>query len=146
MKIPFDIVGSKEKAVAIISYNFAGSAKKAAKEKMRNHKNVKSVLKKTGARKGKYRISPVKLVLGDKNTEVVHKEYGYVLKLDPRKVYFSTREGEERQRIANMVRNGEKVLVMFCGIAPYIVAIAKKHKAQKIVGIDINPKAVKYAK
>lgn len=145
-RIAFDVIGSKEKSVAIIGTNYPKKEKRIAEEIMRRHKSVRSVLKKLAERKGKFRLYPCKLILGDKNTEVIHKEYGYFLKLDPQKVYFSPREGEERQRIAGMVKKGESVLVMFCGAGPYIVAIAKRKKAERIVGIDINPEAVKYAK
>lgn len=145
-RIAFDVIGNKEKAVAIFGANYPKNEKRIAKEIMERQKNVKSVLKKLAERKGEYRLYPCKLVLGDKNTEVVHREYGYFLKLDPQKVYFSPREGEERQRIAEMIKKGEKVLVMFCGAGPYIIAIGKKRKAKEIIGVDINPKAVKYAK
>ena len=145
MRIAYDLIGNKEKAVAIIGANYK-TGSKIAKEIMRRHKSVKSVLKKLAERTGKYRLYPVKIIAGKKNTEVVHKEYGYFLKLDPQKVFFSPREGEERQRIASMVKAGEIVLVMFCGAAPYPIAIAKKGKAEKIIGIDINPEAVRYAK
>jgi tRNA (guanine37-N1)-methyltransferase len=145
IRIPYDIIGSKGKQVALVGMNFRMNSK-IAKEIMRRHKSVKSVLKKYEKRKGKYRLYPVKLILGNKNTEVIHKEHGYSLKLDPQKVYFSPRESTERQRIADMIKGGERVLVMFCGAAPYIVAIAKRRKAKEIIGIDINPNAVKYAK
>ena len=145
VKIAYDLIGGKDKAVAIIGVSYKSNSK-IAKEIIKRHKAVKSVLKKLGERKGKFRLYPVKLLAGDKDTEVIHKEHGYFLKLDPQKVFFSPREGEERQKIARMVKQGELVLVMFCGAGPFVVAIAKNSKAEKIVGIDINPEAVKYAK
>ncbi len=144
-RIAYDLVGSEKKAVALIWNNFK-SNRKIAREIMKRHKAVKSVLKKISVRKGKFRLYRTRLVLGSKNTEVVHKEYGYFLKLDPRRVFFSPREGNERQKISRMIKRGEKVLVMFCGAAPYIIAIAKAKKAEKIVGIEINPIAVRYAR
>ncbi len=135
----FDIVGNRNKAVAIIEGD-----KKQAVEILEKYKNVKSVLKKISGREGIYRIYRMRLLAGEKNTEVVHKEYGYLLKLDPRKVYFSPREAEERQRIAKKVRNGERILVMFSGVAPYAIAIAVK-KSCEIVCVEINKKAVEYA-
>ncbi|MCD6477202.1 MAG: methyltransferase domain-containing protein [Candidatus Aenigmarchaeota archaeon] len=134
----FDIIGSREKAVAIID-------KQEQLEKiLKNYKHVKSVLLKLGPRTGKYRKYKLKLIWGDKNTEVIHKEYGYKLKLDPKKVYFSPREANERQRLAKLAKNNEKILVMFSGIAPISIAINKK-KNCKITNIEINPDAVKYA-
>lgn len=135
----FDIIGSKEKAVATIEKDG-----KLAKEIMKSHKNVKSVLQKTSGRKGIHRIYKLKLLAGSKNTEVVHREYGCLFKVDPRKVYFSPREAEERQRIAKKVKKGEKILVIFSGIAPYAVQIAKIKKCD-ITCVEINKKAVEYA-
>ncbi len=136
----FDIIGSREKAVAIIEGD-----KKQALEILSRYKNVKSVLKKVSGRRGVYRTYRLRLLAGEKNTEVVHKEYGYILKLDPRKVYFSPREAEERQRIAALAKDGERILVMFSGVAPYAIAIAKKKRCE-VVCVEINKKAVEYAK
>jgi len=150
IKMPssYDVIGSKEKAVAIveISDKFKGKEKKIAEEILKRHKNVKSVLKKLSSRKGIFRTREYELLLGDKNTEVIHIEHGYRLKLDPRKVYFSSREGTERQRSANEVKSGEIILVMFSGIASFPIAIARKQpKVGKIVAVEINQEANKYA-
>jgi tRNA (guanine37-N1)-methyltransferase len=142
----FDIIGNKEKAVAIVEIAEGEDEKKIAEEIMKKHKNVKSVLKKISERKGELRLRDYELIAGDENTEVVHKEYGYFLKLDPQKVYFSPREAKERQRIAEQVKPGEKVLVMFSGIAPIAIAIAKKQpEVEKIYCIEINKDAHEYA-
>jgi tRNA (guanine37-N1)-methyltransferase len=64
--------------------------------------------------------------------------------LDLAKVYFSPRLSHERGRIAAHVRSGEKVLVMFAGVGPFALVIAKKQKDAKVVGIELNPEAVRY--
>jgi len=144
MRIAYDIIGNKEKAVALLGVNVK-NPKKAAKEIMKRHKNVKSVLQKLSERTDIFRLYPIKLLAGSKNTEVIHKEHGYLLKLDPKKVYFSPREATERQRIAEMVRPGENILVFFSGAAPYSIAISKKEPLCKITNVEINLKAVEYA-
>ncbi len=144
----FDIIGSKQKAVAIVEIPEELKKKQLliANAIMHLHKNVKSVLAKVSARKGELRLREYELIAGNSDTEVVHKEYGYLLKLDPQKVYFSPREGMERQRIAQQVKAGEKILVMFSGCAPYAIAIAKKQPdVDKIYCIELNPDAHKYA-
>lgn len=143
-KYAFDVIGSKQKAVAIIDSRFENE-KQIAQDILKRHKNVKSVLKKKGGRKGTYRIYNLKLVAGSRDTEVIHKEHGYFLKLDPKKTYFSPRESTERKRIADKVKPKENVLVMFSGIGPYTIAIAKKRPKAKIVSIEINLDAVIYA-
>jgi tRNA (guanine37-N1)-methyltransferase len=145
----YDIIGSREKAVAIVEIpeKLEPKEKLIAKALMKSNKNVKSVLKKISERKGKSRLRELELLAGNSNTEVIHKEYNYSLKLDPQKVYFSPREATERQRIAKQVKPNETVLVMFSGIAPFPIAIAKKQlQVNKVYGIEINKDAHEYAK
>lgn len=140
-----DIVGSKEKAVAIIDVP-EEKIEDAVNEIKKRYKHVKSILLKLGGREGIYRIYSTKLIWGDSNTEVIHKEYGYLLKLDPLRVYFSPREAEERKRISKLIKPNERVLVMFSGVAPFAIAIAKAQpKVSEIVCVDINLTAVQYA-
>jgi len=144
MRIPFDVIGSREKAVAIIEVP-EGEERTAADEILGRYKHIKSVLAKQGGRQGTFRTCKYKLVAGSKNTEVVHRESGYLIRLDPQVVYFSPRESEERKRIAEMVRPGENVLVMFSGVGPFAIAIAKKQPKCSVVCMELNPKAVEYA-
>ncbi len=139
----YDILGSKEKSVAIIEE--IENPLELAKQIMKEHKNVKSVLMKLTKRKGIERKRDYKFILGDKNTEVIHKENYCRFKLDPQKVYFSGREGTERLRIAEMVKLKETVLVMFAGVGPFSILTAKKQKdVNKIPSIEVNPDAVEY--
>ncbi|MBN2202997.1 MAG: methyltransferase [Candidatus Aenigmarchaeota archaeon] len=144
MRIAYEIVGSREKSVAIIGSDVK-NPKKAAEEIMQRHKAVLSVLQKTDKRQGKFRLHPSRLIKGKRDTEVVHKENGYLIKVDPRKSYFSPREATERQRIVEKVKGDENVLVMFSGVAPFAIAIAKKHPHTKITCVEMNLEAVKYA-
>jgi tRNA (guanine37-N1)-methyltransferase len=149
MSKSFDIIGSKEKAVAIIeiSDEEVGKEREIAEKILKEHNNVRSVLKKESARRGDYRTRQYKLIAGDENTEVLHKEHGYALKLDPQKAYFSNRESTERQRVAKLVKAGEFVMVMFAGVGPYAIAIAKTQPdVDKIIAVEINPDAVEYMK
>ncbi|MBI5872282.1 class I SAM-dependent methyltransferase family protein [archaeon] len=145
----FDTIGSRDKAVAIVEIpeELEMKEKIVAETIMQNNKNVKSVLKKVSERKGEFRSREYELLAGDTNTEVIHKEYGYLLKLDPQKVYFSPREATERQRIANQVKPDETVMLMFAGICAYGIAIGKiRPDIKKIIAIEINPSAVDYMK
>lgn len=142
----FEIVGNREKAVAIIDWDekYDLYKKEIASAIMSLNKNVKSVLFAKTGRKGELRLYEFDII-GDKNTEVIHKEHGYFLKLDPQKVYFSPREATERQRISSKVKEGEKILYLFSGISPFAIAIAKRIKDVKIFCVEINKNAVKYA-
>lgn len=144
----YDVVGSEEKAVAIVEIPEELKSKKklVAEALMKLNKNVSSVLNKVSGRKGNYRLEDLELLAGDKDTEVIHKEHGCMLKLDPQKVFFSPREATERQRIASQVEAGETVLVLFSGVGPYAIQIGKKQpEINKIYCIEINPSAHEYA-
>lgn len=145
----FEVIGSREKAVAIVEISPELESKKKiiAQKIMELHKNVKSVLKKNSERKGEFRTREFELVAGDEDTEVLHKEYGYILRINPEIAYFSEREGIERQRIAQQVKENEVVMLMFAGIGSYAIAIVKKQpKIEKIYAIELNPQAVEYIK
>ncbi len=112
----------------------------------RFHTNVNVVAKKDSITKGKYRIRKIKVLVGDKRTETVHRESGVRLKTDLNKAYFSPRLGTDRSRIANLVKKNENILIMFAGVGPYALVIAKKNPDVKITGIEINKDAVGYFK
>jgi tRNA (guanine37-N1)-methyltransferase len=143
----YDIIGSKEKAVAIVEIPEGSKENEIANGILARHKNVKSILKKISRRKGTFRTSEYKLLAGEENTEVIHKENYCSFKLDPRLVYFSSREGTERSRIASKVKPKETVMLMFAGIGAYAIITAKKQpKVNKIISIEINPVAFEYMK
>jgi len=144
----FDVVGSKGKAVALVEIKdeLKSKEKMIGEAILKICKPVKSVLKKVSERKGVFRLKNFKLIAGDRNTEVFHKEHGCLFKLDPKKVYFSPRESTERLRIASLVKPQENVLVMFSGVSPFSIVLAKKQpKVDKVYSIEINPEAHKYA-
>ena len=142
----FDLIGNKDKAVAIIEIPKELEKKEAliAKTIMKKHNNVKSVLKKTSPIKGVYRPRDYVLIAGNKNTEVMHVENGCRFLLDPMHVYFSPRESTERMRISEKVMEGETVMIFFAGIGPFPITIEKKAKPSRIIAIEINPSAVEY--
>lgn len=139
----FDVVGS----IAIIEFpeKLKKEKKLIAKAMLDVNKNIKTVLEKTSERKGKLRLRQHRFLAGQRKFETLHKEYGCVFKVNPAKVYFSPRELTERQRIAEQVKPREKVLVMFSGINPYGIIIAKKQLSAEVAGVEINKAAVKYA-
>ena len=101
----FEIIGNKEKAVAVIEISDSIKKRKRiiAQAIMEHHKNIKSVLEKISARAGIFRTRKYRLIAGDRDTAVIHKESGCLFKLDIRKTYFSPREGTERLRIADLL-------------------------------------------
>ncbi|MBI2233059.1 MAG: class I SAM-dependent methyltransferase family protein [Candidatus Aenigmarchaeota archaeon] len=142
----FDIIGNREKAVAIIEIpeKLQKKSRIIANALMKQHRNVKSVLEKSSPRKGIYRTRDYGFIKGDKNTEIMHVENGCRLLLDPQKVYFSPREGTERQRIVQQVSKKEIVMVFFAGAGPFAIVIAKKSKPKRVIGIELSEAAIDY--
>ena len=142
----YDIIGAKNKALAIVEIDeeLRSFEQQIAAAIMRIHKNVDSVLAKESKRTGDFRIRALRLVTGDPDTEIIHRESGCIFKLDPKKAYFSPRESMERDRIVDKIREGEKILVMFSGVGSFPIRIAKKHERVKVTAVEINPHAHNY--
>jgi len=107
------------------------------------HKHVKTILRKRGEVRGEFRIADYEIIYGHE-TETVAKEHGCSFRVDVRKAYYTSRLSGERERIARMVRDGERVLVMFAGVGPYAIVIAKLSSPSEVVGVELNPEAVRY--
>ncbi|MBS3125233.1 50S ribosomal protein L11 methyltransferase [Candidatus Woesearchaeota archaeon] len=107
--------------------------------------NVKVVAVEQGEHKGAFRRQKLKVVAGEKRLVTTHKESGVVLALDVEKCYYSPRLGSERLRVASLITPGEKVLVAGSGVGVYPIVLAKHSVAAKIVGVEINPVAHKFA-
>lgn len=108
---------------------------------LKQHHNISTVVKKEKIHSGIYRTRTVKVLAGKRKKETVHSENGVKVKVHLEKMYFSSRLANERLRIAKLVKKGEEVLVMFSGIAPYPLVIAKNSPAKKIYAVEINPLA-----
>lgn len=106
--------------------------------------HIKVVAKKVGIHSGVYRAQKLKVIAGEKRKVTVCRENNVLLKLDVEKCYFSPRLSTERKRVADLVKEGEDVLVMFSGVAPYNCVIAKNTLAKSVYGVEINPVAHKY--
>ncbi|MBU0530299.1 MAG: class I SAM-dependent methyltransferase family protein [Nanoarchaeota archaeon] len=141
LKTSFDQIG--EIAIIEVPEELVPKEKVIAEAIMKVNKNIKTVCKKLGERAGELRLRSVKVISGKKKTETIHKEHGCRFKLDVKKDYFSPRESTERQRIAEQVKPGETVLVMFSGVGPFSIVIAKK--ARHVYEVELNKHACKMA-
>ena len=103
--------------------------------------NIKTVLARKGAVAGEYRIRDYRYICGRHSFQVLYKENGCVFSFDIRKTFFYSRLYFERNRIASAAADGEKVMVMFAGIGPFAIEIAKGSPNSEIVAIELNPYA-----
>jgi len=140
----FDIVGD-----ILIFADFPEELKK--KERvvgdlfLKRLKNIRVVCRKTKQYSGVYRTPKLKIIAGARRKVATYRENNCVMRLDIEKCYFSPRLGNERKRIASLVKPEEKILVMFSGVAPYPLVISKNSKAKVIYGVEMNPVAHKFA-
>ncbi len=139
----FDIIG--DIAIIEIPAPLKKKEKIIAEAVMQQNNVIKTVLKKVEGRTGTYRQLKLKHLLGEKKKVTETKESGVRLKLNVEKCYYSPRLATERLRIASLVKPNEEILVMFSGVAPYPLVIAKHSFAKRIVGVELNPLAHKFA-
>lgn len=109
------------------------------------NKHLKTVLKKVGGHQGVYRTQNMVCIAGEDTriTQVI--ENGVRLRVDVEETYYSIRMATERRRILEKVKPGENILCLFSGVGPYPVTFSTHTKAERIVGIEINPKAHEFA-
>lgn len=104
-------------------------------------KNIRTVMQRRQKHVGRYRTQKLVHVAGERKTMTTAKENRVVLAVDVASAYYSPRLGSERMRLAKLVKKGERVLVMFSGIAPYPLVISRHSPAVEIVGVEWNPSA-----
>src|SRR3989338_4196115 len=112
---------------------------------LKTNTQVKTIVRKEDIHTGEFRTRKVKVLAGENTKETIHLESGVKIKLDIEQVYFSARSGHERLRIASQVKDGEDVLVMFAGCAPFPLVIAKNANPAAVYAIELNPVAHTYA-
>jgi len=111
---------------------------------LRTQPSLRAVMMDAGV-KGEMRIRNVIMMAGSGTSETKHKEFGVTMIVDPGKAYFNPRLSTERMRIASSVKDGEVIIDMFAGVAPFPLVIAKHSKPRIIYSIDINADATELA-
>jgi len=101
--------------------------------------DIKVVLLKKNKLAGEKRVAEFEILLGNRTT-TLHRENGCVFHVDIAKTYFSSKMYFERDRVVQKVKDGENVIVLFCGVGPFLIPIRKK-KDVRIIGLDNNPSA-----
>ena len=105
-------------------------------------KTVKSVFYQASSVEGDFRTRNLEILAGENKTETEYKEFGCRFIVDVEKAFFSPRLSTERDRIADLVQEGETVINMFGGVGMFSIIAAKRKKCT-VYNIDINPIAAK---
>jgi tRNA (guanine37-N1)-methyltransferase len=140
----FDVLGN----VAIVKFSYETKLiekKKFANKILKENPSIKTILEKTGKFKGRLRKQETKFLIGVKTKEVLYKENNCLFRFNVDSTYFSPRLSNERKEIASKIKN-ENVLVMFSGVSPFSIVIAKNSKVKEVISVEINKEANKYAK
>lgn len=112
-----------------------------AKTIVSRHRKIKTVLNKLSKLEGNRRVASYEILAGNE-TITVHKEFGFRYRLDLREVFFNSHLSYERRRVALKVKPGERVIVPFCGVGPYVVPVAAA--GARVIAIDSNSDACKW--
>lgn len=139
----YDVVG--DIAIIIVPEMLVVHERMIADAILACNRNIKVVAKRAGHYGGEFRTIPLTILAGEDRIETEVREFGIRMCLNVERVYYSVRSGNERRRIAALVAPGESVLVLFSGVAPYPLVIARYSGAGRIVGIEKNPVAHRYA-
>jgi len=105
-------------------------------------KTAKSVFYQSSSVEGEFRTRDLEILAGEDKTETEYKEFGCRFLVDVKKAFFSPRLSTERDRIADLVQEGETVINMFGGVGMFSIIAAKRKKCT-VYNIDINPIAAK---
>ena len=140
----FSVLGN----IAIV--NFSEDTTKSVKKKfaqkiLKEQKNITTVLEKSGKFSGRLRKMKTSYLAGKKTKEVLYKENDCVFRFNVDTTYFSPRLSNERKEVSKLIKKNENVFVMFAGVAPFSIVIARNSKAKKVFSNELNREANKYA-
>ncbi len=140
----FSVLGN----IAVV--NFSDDTKKSDKKKfaqkiLKEQKNITTVIEKSGNFSGRLRKMKTTHLAGKKTKEVLYKENDCVFRFNVDTTYFSPRLSNERKEVSKLIKRNENVFVMFAGVAPFSIVIARNSKAKKIFSNELNREANKYA-
>lgn len=141
----YDIIGN----IVLVKFDRGTTAKekkKFAEKFLKEHKQIQTVLEKSEKISGRLRTPKTKFIAGEKTKEALYRENDCVFRLNVDTCYFSPRLAAERKEIASLVKKNESVLVMFGGVAPFAIVIAKKSKAKKVASVELGRECSRYAK
>ena len=99
------------------------------------------VIARKGFHTGAFRIREYSIIWGENRLTTIHKENGVKIKVDLSKVFFNPRMKGERYRLAQLANDGEKILLLFAGVLPYALVLAR-YKNVSITAVELNKEAV----
>ena len=109
------------------------------------HENVETILSRDPkGSSGEFKLTKYNFIFGKNTRETIYEENNLKFKIDIENVFYSSKLYSDRKRISKLIKKEEKILICFCGYGEFICCLYKNPK--KIIGIDLNKKAIEYAK
>ena len=102
---------------------------------------VRTVVNKVDAIHNTFRTFDMELIAGEPDFVVTQKEGNCNFTFDFRKVYWSSKLSNERQRLLKLLRPQEVLCDMFAGVGPLSIQAAKK--GLTVIANDLNPDCYK---
>ena len=139
-----DIVGN----IAILKFPKgmpSETKEKAADRILKGNRSIRTILEKTQKFKGRLRKQKTRHLAGERTKEALYRENNCLFRLNVDTCYFSPRLSGERKEVASLIKKGS-VLVMFAGVGPYSIAIAKNPRVERVYSNEISKEANKYSK
>ncbi len=142
LPISFDVVG--DVGMIKVPDELSSYRREIGEAMMRANRSLRCVFSDSGV-KGDLRVRDLELMAGEGPSETVHKEFGARMHTDPARVYFNPRLAGERHRVASQVKDGEVVIDMFAGVAPFGIQMCRFAQPSVVYSIDLNPDAEHFA-
>jgi tRNA (guanine37-N1)-methyltransferase len=105
-------------------------------------RSIHTVLNKSSNLQGERRVARYEFLAGRGDTVTIHREFGFSYRLDLSRVFFSSRLGYERMRVAEQVRAGEDILLPFAGVGPFAVPLAAR--GARVLAVEKSRQACLY--
>ncbi|MFY9749154.1 MAG: RsmD family RNA methyltransferase [Methanoregula sp.] len=132
----FDVVG--DIAIVNIPSALQGYEKMIVGAILEHRLAIRTVVKKSADVAGDFRTAKYTIIIGT-STVTTHQENGFSYALDLNTSFFNPRLTHERRRVTTQVQAGERVLVPFCGVGPFVIPAAVR--GASVVAIEQNPDA-----
>jgi tRNA (guanine37-N1)-methyltransferase len=135
----FDVIG--EIAILSLSPELCRYEGEIAHAVLSHNRRIRTVLNKISRLAGCNRTAGYEIISG-KGTVTIHHEYGFAYQLDVATVFFNPRLARERRRVTGQVHDGERVLVPFCGVGPFVIPAAARGGV--VVAVEKNAEALRW--
>jgi len=135
----FDVIG--DIAVLSLSPYLVGYQGTIAQAIISRRHTIKTILNKISRLDGCNRTACYEIITG-RDTVTVHHEYGFAYQLDVGTVFYNPRLASERKRVTDQVQSGERILIPFCGVGPFVIPAAAR--GADIIAVEKNPEAYRW--